>query len=134
MWHAIIVLQSASLITSAIQQPSSNTKPRDPLRLQIGEAPPHHRGLYSSLSWNIQTWKKLPILIDFIKKKLGPLDKKLKCNMFGNWSISTRGLLPSKKNNEFQKIHTFYKKLPLLLNLTQFCIPSNNSNLKYELL
>ena len=27
MWHAIIVLQSASLITSAIQWPSSNTNP-----------------------------------------------------------------------------------------------------------
>ena len=55
MWHAIIVLQSASLITSAIQWPSSNTKPRDPSKLQIGEAPPHHRDLCPSLSWDIQT-------------------------------------------------------------------------------
>ena len=55
MWHAIIVLQPASLITSAIQWPSSNTKPRDPLRLQYGEAPPHHRDLCPSLSWDIQT-------------------------------------------------------------------------------
>ena len=35
MWHAIIVPQSASLTTSAIQWPSSNTKPRDPLSCNI---------------------------------------------------------------------------------------------------
>ena len=50
MWHAIIVFQSASSITSAIQRPSTNTKPRNPLKLQIGEAPPHHRDLCPSLS------------------------------------------------------------------------------------
>ena len=36
----------------------------------------------------------------------------------------------------FKKIHTFslfIKKLPLLLNLTQFYIPSHNSNLKMNL-
>ena len=92
MWHAIIVLQLTSLITSAIQWLSS-TKRQDPLRLQIGEAPPHHRDLCPSLSWDIQTWKKLPIL----------------------------------------KIHTFYRrKIPLLLNLTQFYTPGNNPNLKNE--
>ena len=37
------------------------------------------------------------------------------------------------KNYEFQKIHTFYKrKIPLLLNLTQFYTPGNNPNLKNE--
>ena len=41
------------------------------------------------------------------------------------------------KNYEFQKdtrFFTFYKKLPLLLNSTQFYIPGNNSNLKTELI
>ena len=55
--------------------------------------------------------------------------------MFGNWSISTRDLLSSKIMN-FKKIHTFslfIKRLPLLLNLTQFYIPSHNSNLKMNL-
>ena len=33
-------------------------------------------------------------------KKLGPFYKKLRCDKFGNWSISTRDLLPSK-NDEF---------------------------------
>ena len=50
--------------------------------------------------------------------------------MFGNWSISTRDLLSSKNTHFF----TFYKKkLPLSLNLTQFYIPSHNSNLKMNL-
>ena len=57
-------------------------------------------------------------------------------DMFGNWSISTRDLL-SSKNYDFQKnthFFTFYKKkLPLLLNLTQFYIPGNNPNLKMNL-
>ena len=52
--------------------------------------------------------------------------------MFGNWSISTGDLLPSKIMN-FKEMHTFYKKLPLLLNLTQFYIPSQNTNLKMDL-
>ena len=56
--------------------------------------------------------------------------------MFGNWPIPTRDLLSSKIMT-FKKIHTFslfIKKLPLLLNLTQFYIPGNNSNLKNELI
>ena len=54
--------------------------------------------------------------------------------MFDNWSISTRDLLPSKIMN-FKNTHFLYKKkkLPLLLNLTQFYIPGNNPNLKMNL-
>ena len=47
----------------------------------------------------------------------------------------TRGLLPSKKLWISKKYTLFIKKkLPLLLNLTQFYIPGNNSNLKNELI
>ena len=53
--------------------------------------------------------------------------------MFDNWSISTRDLLSSKIMN-FKKYTLFIKKLPLLLNLTQFYIPGNNPNLKNELI
>ena len=53
--------------------------------------------------------------------------------MFDNWSISTRDLLSSKIMN-FKKYTLFIRKLPLLLNLTQFYIPGNNSNLKNELI
>ena len=53
--------------------------------------------------------------------------------MFGNWSISTRDLLPSKIMN-FKKYTLFIKekKIPLLLNLTQFYTPGDNTNLKNE--
>ena len=53
--------------------------------------------------------------------------------MFDNWSISTRDLLSSKIMN-FKKYTLFIRKLPLLLNLTQFYIPGNNPNLKNELM
>ena len=52
--------------------------------------------------------------------------------MFGNWSISTMDLSPSKTMN-FKK-YTLFIKLPLLLNLTQFYVPGNNPNLKNELI
>ena len=45
--------------------------------------------------------QKLPILVDFIKNWVHFI-KKLRCDKFGNWSISTRGLLPSK-NDEFHE-------------------------------
>ena len=68
-------------------------------------------------------------------KKLGPLDKKLKWYVWQLVNLN-QGSLSSKKIMIFKKIHTFHflwKKLPLLLNLTQFYIPSHNSNLKMNL-
>ena len=51
---------------------------------------------------------------------------------------SQPGIFYLQKNYDFQKnthFFTFYKKkLPLLLNLTQFYTPGNNPNLKNELI
>ena len=44
-----------------------------------------------------------------------------------------RGLLPSK-NDEFHENAHFLLKTTSFYKKTQFCIPSKNSNLKYELL
>ena len=65
------------------------------------------------------------------KKKLGPLDKKIEmiCLAIGQYQP---GIFYLQKPR-ISKIHTFYKKLPLLLNFTQFYIPSRNSNLKMNL-
>ena len=68
-------------------------------------------------------------------KKLGPLDKKTEmiCLAIGQ---SQPGIFIFKKNYDFQKnthFFTFYKKTTSLLNLTQFYIPSHNSNLKMNL-
>ena len=54
-----------------------------------------------SISPYLHISTKLPILVDFIKK-LGQFYKKLRCDKFGNWSISTKGLLPSR-NDEFHE-------------------------------
>ena len=130
------VPQSAPLIISATQWSSSNTKPRDLLScnmvkhlLTTGISAPPYLGI-----------PKPPNLNRLFKrewKKLGPLDKKLKWYV---WQLAN----PNQgsfifKNYDFQKkytLFTFYKKkkLPLLLNFTQFYIPGNNSNLKTELI
>ena len=50
---------------------------------------------------------------------------------------SQPGIFYLQKIMIFKKIHTFslfIKKLPLLLNLTQFYTPGNNPNLKNELI
>ena len=76
--------------------------------------------------------RKTPNLNRFYKKRKNWVYLIKNWNdMFGNWSISTRDLLPSKIMN-FKK-YTLFIKLPLLLNLTQFYIPSHNSNLKMNL-
>ena len=61
------------------------------------------RGVYSSLFGYIHTYKKLPFLADFIKK-LGPFYKKLRCDKFGNLSISTKTAL----NNQIQSSMKIY--------------------------
>ena len=84
--------------------------------------------------------RKTPNLNRFYKKRKNWVYLIKNWNdMFGNWSISTRDLLSSKKLWFPKKIHTFSlfikkEKLPLLPNLTQFYIPGNNSNLKKELI
>ena len=130
MWHAIIVPQSASLITSTIQWPGTRWA-------AIWWSTSSPQGSLSFLILGYPNLEKTPSLSRFYKKKekTGLLDKKKTNDMIGNWSISTRDLLPSKIMN-FKKIHTFslfIKKLPLLLNLTQFYIPGNNPNLKMNL-
>ena len=68
------------------------------------------------------------------KKKLGPLDKKIEMICLANGQYQP-GIF-YLQNYEFQRnthFFTFYKKLPLLLNLTQFYIPGNNPNLKMNL-
>ena len=83
--------------------------------------------------------RKTPNLNRFYKRKRKNWAHLIKNwnDMFDNWSISTRNLLSSKKLWISKKIHTFSpfikKKLPLLLNLTQFYIPSHNPNLKMNL-
>ena len=67
------------------------------------------------------------------KKKLGPLDKKLKWYVWQLVNINQGSFIFKIMN--FKEIHTFslfIKKLPLLLNLTQFYTPGNNPNLKNE--
>ena len=129
MWHAIIVPQSAPWITSTIQWPGTRWA-------AIWWSTPSPQG---SLPLLILGYPNLPILIDFIKekrKKLGPLDKKTEmiCLAIGQ---SQPGIF-YLQNYEFQRnthFFTFYKKkkLPLLLNSTQFYILSHNSNLKMNL-
>ena len=46
---------------------------------------------------------------------MDPFYKKFRCDKFCNWSIYTRGLLPSKKMMNFMKLRTFYKELPFFL-------------------
>ena len=70
-------------------------------------------------------------------KKLGPLDKKTEmiCLAIGQ---SQPGIFHLPKIMTFKTNTHFFnfykKKLPLLLNFTQFYIPGNNSNLKNELI
>ena len=115
MWHAIIVPQSASLITSAIQWPSSNTKPRDPLSCNMVK----HlltTGISVLPYLGISKPRKTPNLNRFYKRKrknwVHSIKKKNWNDMFGNWSISTRDLLSSKIMNFKKNTHffTFYKK------------------------
>ena len=135
MWHAIIVPQSASLITSAIQWPSSNTKPRDPLSCNMVK----HlltTGISVLPYLGISKPRKTPNLNRFYKRKRKNwvhLIKKIEMICLAI-SQSQPGIF-TFKNYEFQKkIHTFYKrkKIPLLLNLTQFYTPGDNPNLKNE--
>ena len=118
MWHAIIVPQSASLTRWAAIWWSTFSP----------------QGSLSFLILGYPNLGKLPILIDFIKKKERKNWVYLMKNwndMFDNWSISTRDLYLQKL--WISKIHTFYRrKIPLLLNLTQFYTPGNNPNLKNE--
>ena len=69
------------------------------------------------------------------KKKLGPLDKKLKWYVWQLVNINQGSFIFKIMN--FKEIHTFSlfikkEKLPLLPNLTQFYIPGN-PNLKMNL-
>ena len=98
-----------------------------------GTPPP--QGSPSFLILKYPNLEKLPILIDFIKKKkMGLLDKKLKWYAWQLVNLNQGSF--TFKNYEFQKknTHFFIKNLPLLLNLTQFYIHGNNSNLKNELI
>ena len=129
MWHAIIVPQSAPWITSTIQWPGTRWA-------AIWWSTSSPQGSLSFLILGYPNLGKLPILIDFIKEKLGPLDKKkLKWYVWQLVNLNQGSFI--FKNYDFQKkIYTFslfMKKLPLLLNLTQFYIPSHNSNLKMNL-
>ena len=83
--------------------------------------------------------RKTPNLNRFYKRKRKNwvhLIKKLKWYVWQLVNLN-QGSFIFKKNYDFQKkIHTFslfIKKLPLSLNLTQFYIPSHNSNLKMNL-
>ena len=72
-----------------------------------GTSPP--QGSLSFLILRYPNLEKTPNLNRFYKKekKMGLLDKKNWNDMFGNWSISTRDLLSSKKLWFSKKIHTF---------------------------
>ena len=134
MWHAIIVPQSASLIISATQWSSSNTKPRDLLScnmvkhlLTTGISAPPYLGISEPPNLNRLYKRK--------RKNWAHLIKKLKWYVWQLVNLNQGSFI--FKNYDFQKkIYTFslfMKKLPLLLNLTQFYIPSHNSNLKMNL-
>ena len=108
MWHAIIVPQSASLIISATQWSSSNTKPRDLLScnmvkhlLTTGISAPPYLGISKP--------RKTPNLNRFYKRKRKNWAYSIKNwnDMFGNWSISTRDLL-SSKNYDLQTKYTLF--------------------------
>ena len=58
-------------------------------------------------------------------KKLGPFYKKLRCDKFGNWSISTRGLLPSK-NDEFHETRGLLPSKNDEFHETRGLLPSKN--------
>ena len=115
MWHAIIVPQSASLIISATQWSSSNTKPRDLLSCNMVK----HlltAGISVHPYLEISKPRKTPNLNRFYKRKRknwAHLIKKNWNDMFGNWSVSTRDLLSSKKlwfSKKNTHFFTFYKK------------------------
>ena len=58
-------------------------------------------------------------------KKLGPFYKKLWCDKFGNWSISTRGILPSK-NDEFHETRGLLPSKKDEFHETRGLLPSKN--------
>ena len=56
---------------------------------------------------------------------MGPFYKKFRCDKFGNWSISTRGLLPSK-NDEFHETRGLLPSKNDEFHETRGLIPSKN--------
>ena len=137
MWHAIIVPQSASLIISATQWSSSNTKPRDLLScnmvkhlLTTGISAPPYLGISKP--------RKTPNLNRFYKRKRKNwvhLIKKIEMICLAI-SQSQPGIF-TFKNYEFQKIHTFYKrkKYPFYstwLNFTPLVIIQTSKMNLYE--
>ena len=58
-------------------------------------------------------------------KKMGPFYKKFRCDKFGNWSISTRGILPSK-NDEFHETRGLLPSKKDEFHETRGLLPSKN--------
>ena len=132
MWHAIIVPPICFFDHICDTVTAFKLQTPRPVRAANWWSTSPPQGSLSFLILRYPNLEKTPNLNRFYKKRKNWVYLIKNWNdIFGNWSISTRDLLPSKIMN-FKK-YTLFIKLPLLLNFTQFYIPGNNSNLKNEL-